>query len=69
MADPVDLATDSAVDVNQVVLDGLKHVQEVESKHECERCEDDIPEERRKLGNVTLCVFCQSALERKTKVF
>lgn len=69
MADPVDLATDSAVDVNQVVLDGLKNVQDIESNHFCEKCEDDIPEERRKLKNVTLCVFCQTDLERKAKMF
>lgn len=32
---------------------------------ECSECGDDIPEQRRKLGNVKLCFECQSVKERK----
>lgn len=39
------------------------------SYFECEDCGDDIPEQRRKLGGVTLCVSCQSVLEAKRKNF
>lgn len=35
-----------------------------ESKKECEECGLDIPEQRRKLGNVTRCFECQTQFER-----
>lgn len=39
------------------------------SNHECEECGNEIPEQRRKLGGVTLCIDCQSVLEAKQKHF
>lgn len=64
MADDVDVSMD--VDVNQVVMDRLNSPLnvEVESKHFCTDCEDEIPEERRKYKNVTLCVMCQTRVEK-----
>lgn len=66
MADEVDLSFD--VDVNQVVMDRLNDPNQivVESNHFCSDCEDEIPESRRKLKNVTLCVMCKTREEKNS---
>ena len=35
------------------------------SEKECLECGCTIPEQRRKLGGIKYCVFCQSAREKK----
>lgn len=63
---------DVAADIAQTDLDhALHNAKRVEfpSNYECEECGTEIPEQRRKLGSVTLCIGCQSALESKQKHF
>ncbi|MHA4952219.1 TraR/DksA family transcriptional regulator [Acinetobacter pittii] len=40
-----------------------------ESEHECMNCGNEIPERRRALGNVKLCIDCQTAVESDSKHF
>lgn len=37
------------------------------SLKECEECGNDIPEGRRKLGGVRLCIECQRVRESRTR--
>lgn len=37
----------------------------IPSLAECEDCGNDIPPERQAYGGITLCIECQSALERQ----
>ena len=63
---------DVAADIAQTDLDqALHNAKRVEfpSNYECEEYGTEIPEQRRKLGSVTLCIGCQSALESKQKHF
>ncbi|MBJ9952176.1 TraR/DksA C4-type zinc finger protein [Acinetobacter baumannii] len=39
------------------------------SLYDCAECGDEIPEQRRAIGGVTLCIKCQSDLEAKQKHF
>lgn len=47
---------------NRAVFDG-------ESEHECIHCGNEIPQQRRSLGNVKLCIDCQTAVESDSKHF
>ncbi|WP_373866478.1 TraR/DksA C4-type zinc finger protein [Acinetobacter bereziniae] len=40
-----------------------------ESEHECIYCGNEIPQQRRALGNVKLCIDCQTAVESDSKHF
>ncbi|MHA3079525.1 TraR/DksA C4-type zinc finger protein [Acinetobacter sp. ANC 5502] len=64
-----DLADFAASVIEDSLAQTLMHAQKFDavSEHECEECGDEIPEQRRKLGGVTLCVTCQSVLEMKRK--
>lgn len=64
MADEADVSIE--IDVNQVVMNRLNCPSnvEVESNHFCADCDDEIPSERRKNKNVTLCVLCQTRIEK-----
>lgn len=66
MADAADIATDIIeTDLNHT-LQNLKRI-EKPSLYECEECGDEIPEQRRRLGSVTLCFGCQTELEAHNK--
>ncbi|MBD1229824.1 TraR/DksA C4-type zinc finger protein [Acinetobacter seifertii] len=74
MADPVDIAEGIAEERIQQTLSN-RQTFDVESEksnvseHECEECGAEIPERRRALGNVKLCIDCQTAVESKVKHF
>ncbi|GAA5003377.1 TraR/DksA C4-type zinc finger protein [Acinetobacter puyangensis] len=68
MSDEIDKANDLAEMLlkeqilNRVIFNGISLLQ-------CEECGDEIPEQRRNLGGVRLCVECQSLMERKPNRF
>ena len=62
MADEVDLAQ-SFIPV--VDTSDISYKFTLPSEKFCEECDEEIPQKRRDLGGVTLCVHCQSFLERK----
>ena len=66
MADYADVANDISEQDLGIALANIKHFDQV-SNYECEDCGAEIPEQRRKLGGVTLCITCQSVLEAKQK--
>ena len=66
MADYADVANDISEQDLGIALANIKHFYQP-SFHECEDCGAEIPEQRRKLGGVTLCIACQSVLEAKQK--
>ncbi|MBD1220576.1 TraR/DksA C4-type zinc finger protein [Acinetobacter seifertii] len=68
MADPVDIAEGIAEERIQQTLSN-RQTFDGESEHECEECGAEIPERRRALGNVKLCIDCQTAVESKVKHF
>ncbi|OTG68285.1 conjugal transfer protein TraR [Acinetobacter sp. ANC 4470] len=39
------------------------------SEYQCEDCGTEIPEQRRALGGVKLCISCQTLVENKQKHF
>ena len=65
--DLIDRATQYAERMLAAQLDsqlGRSHYQG-ESRHQCEECDDPIPEERRRhVPGVRLCVPCKTRLER-----
>ncbi len=66
MADYADVASTLSEQDLDIALANIKHFDQV-SNYECEDCGAEIPEQRRKLGSVTLCISCQSVLEAKQK--
>lgn len=66
MADYADVANDISEQDLGIALANIKHFNAV-SNYECEDCGAEIPEQRRKLGSVTLCISYQSVLEAKQK--
>ena len=66
MADYADAASTLSEQDLDIALANIKHFDQP-SFHECEDCGAEIPEQRRKLGGVTLCIACQSVLEAKQK--
>ena len=66
MADYADVASDITETDLEHSLQNIRRI-EFPSAFECEECDSVIPEQRRRLGSVTLCVGCQTALEAKQK--
>lgn len=66
MADLADVAERVIANNLEASLQNRKNY-ELISAFECEECGNKIPEQRRKLGGVTLCIDCQSVLEAKQK--
>ncbi len=66
MADYADVASTLSEQDLDIALANIKHFDQV-SNYECEDCGAEIPEQRRKLGSVTLCISCQSVSEAKQK--
>lgn len=66
MADLADVAERVIANNLEALLQNRKNY-ELISEFECEECGNEIPEQRRKLGGVTLCIDCQSVLEAKQK--
>lgn len=64
MADMVDIAQDCIPNI-QKEIDKIQSMFIGESNTECEECGEEIPERRRKLGNVKLCVDCANDLEKR----
>lgn len=63
MADPADMAENDipVADATEICKMFIG-----ESLEFCENCGDDIPEVRRRLGNVKLCVHCKQDEENKS---
>ena len=68
MADLADVAERVIANNLEASLQNRRNY-ELISEFECEECGNEIPEQRRKLGGVTLCIDCQSVLEAKQKHF
>jgi len=68
MADFADTASDISAEHLNLALHNRPQF-EGESKYECVRCGSDIPEQRRALGNVTLCINCQTSIENHNRHF
>lgn len=68
MADFADVADDV---IAQHLVNKLQALPKFDapSNMECEECGEVIPEQRRKLGGVTLCIGCQTEVERTAKQF
>lgn len=66
MADYADVASTLSEQDLDHALANIQHFDRV-SNYECEDCGEEIPEQRRKLGAVTLCIGCQTAFEAKQK--
>lgn len=66
MADYADVASTLSEQDLDIALANIKHFDQA-SNYECEDCGEVIPEQRRRLGSVTLCIGCQTALEAKQK--
>lgn len=66
MADIADVAADV---IEQNLAHTLQNIRRIEtpSLFECEECGEQIPEQRRKQGGITLCIGCQTELEAKQK--
>lgn len=63
MSDPVDIAQEqSDLFLNNTIANRPSFIGD--SLEECILCGEEIPEKRRKLGNVQHCVECKSYLER-----
>ncbi len=62
MADEADLAQSF---IPEVDASAISHKFTLVSEEYCLDCGEDIPEKRRSLGGVTLCIGCQEFLERK----
>ncbi|BFM89292.1 TraR/DksA family transcriptional regulator [Acinetobacter baumannii] len=68
MADFADVASTLSEQDLDHALANIKHFDQV-SNYECEDCGAEIPERRRALGNVKLCIDCKTAVESKSKHF
>lgn len=64
MADDIDIANDN---IELAIAARLSKAAKFDkpSLTECRECGDDIPIERQKLGNVTLCYSCQDCFENR----
>lgn len=65
MADFADIASEISETNLEHSIHNARRI-EFLSNFECE-CGEEIPEQRRRLGSVTLCIGCQTALEAKQK--
>lgn len=66
MADLADIANDKNEELIHSTLINRPNF-DLPSAHECEMCGNEIPEQRRALGNVKLCIDCQIAIESDSK--
>lgn len=66
MPDLADIAADIIEEDLMHTLQNAKQF-DTPSNFECDECGAVIPEQRRKLGGVTLCIGCQTQLEAKQK--
>ncbi|WP_042891617.1 TraR/DksA C4-type zinc finger protein [Acinetobacter junii] len=66
MADYADVASDITETDLERSLQNIRRF-EFPSNFECEECGAEIPEQRRRLGSVTLCIACQTVFETKQK--
>lgn len=64
MADLADMAQQH-MEAMSALAPRILHDYSASSLHECEECGNDIPEGRRKLGGVRLCIECQRIKESK----
>ena len=66
MADLADLANDKN---DELILSTLNNRPNFDQPrdHACEDYSNEIPEQRRALGNVKLCIDCQIAIENDSK--
>lgn len=64
MTDIVDSANELMEKSVDSQLQEISALFDGQSLHECEMCGEKIPEARRKLGNVRLCVACKREQER-----
>ncbi|WP_151789992.1 TraR/DksA C4-type zinc finger protein [Acinetobacter junii] len=68
MADYADVASDITETDLEHSLQNIRRI-DFPSNFECEECGAEIPEQRRRLGSVTLCIACQTVFEAKQKHF
>ncbi|WP_336033349.1 TraR/DksA C4-type zinc finger protein [Acinetobacter bereziniae] len=66
MVDLVDLAEEFQAMNLQEKIEARAQFQGV-SLYECAECGEEIPEQRRAIGGVTLCIKCQTDHEAKQK--
>lgn len=64
MVDFADVAAEVSQDNLAFSLNN-RHRFDGTSVKECQSCGFDIPEQRRKLGNVKLCIDCQTEVEKR----
>ena len=64
MADLADMAQQH-MEAMSALVPRILHDYSASSLHEREECGNDIPEGRRKLGGVRLCIACQRVKESK----
>ena len=62
MADLADMAQQD-MEAMASLVQRIRHDYSASSFTECEECGNDIPEGRRKLGGVRLCIECQRVVE------
>ena len=68
MADLADIASEIEADRLAKTLSN-RQCYDSESESECQECGNDIPEQGRRLGGVTLCIDCQMMVEINNKQF
>lgn len=64
MADEADIAQSM---IPEVDASAISFRFSLPSAIECEECGEPIPEKRRLLGGVTMCVYCQEFHEKQLK--
>ena len=64
MADLADMAQQH-MEAMSALVPRIRQDYSASSLRECEECDNDIPEGRRKLGGVRLCIECQRVKESK----
>lgn len=60
----VDLAQECIPNIQEKIKQ-INAMFDGESNKECDECGEEIPEKRRKLGNVKLCIDCATDFEKR----
>jgi len=68
MADLADVAGEISDERLAYALKNRQQYNQV-SEFECLECGNEIPEQRRALGGVTLCIGCQTVVENENKLY
>ena len=68
MADLADVAGEISDERLAYALENRQQYNLV-SEFECLECGNEIPEQRRALGGVTLCIGCQTVVENENKLY